>query len=298
MCVHAGAIGGVPAETARVAKAAYRRGTAYLRLRDALGTRYTDADFAPLYPATGQPALPPWRVALVSVLQAVEGLSDRQAAEMVCGRLDWKYLLGLELTDPGFDFSVLSEFRRRILAGQAEAQVLDQVLTRVAAAGLFAPGGRQRTDSTAVLGAIRVLNRLEGVRETLLQALNHVATVAADGVQGWAPAAWYEDYSARTVRLPKEPAERLALAEAIGRDGQMLLDQVADPAAPHGLAALPAVGMLRQVWAQQYTPDAAGVRHWRAEADLPPAAVLVASPHDPAAQARNARRPGWATRCI
>ena len=292
--MHAGAIGGVPAETARVAKAAYRRGTAYLRLRDALGTRYTDADVAPLYPATGQPALPPWRVALVSVLQAVEGLSDRQAAEMVCGRLDWKYLLGLELTDPGFDFSVLSEFRSRILAGQAEAQVLDQVLTRVAAAGLFAPGGRQRTDSTAVLGAIRVLNRLEGVRETLLQALNHVATVAADGVQGWAPAAWYEDYSARTVRLPKEPAERRALAEAIGRD---VLDQVADPAAPHGLAALPAVGMRRQVWAQQYTPDAAGVRHWRAEADLPPAAVLGESPHDPAAQARNARRPGWATRC-
>lgn len=109
------AIGSVPAETARIARAAYPKGNLYLKPRDTLGTIYRDEDFAELFPRDGQPAYAPWRLALVTVLQFLENLSDRQAADAVRGRLDWKYLLGLELSDPGFDASVLVEFRQRRL---------------------------------------------------------------------------------------------------------------------------------------------------------------------------------------
>ncbi len=108
----------VPASTAAVARAAFPRGNPYLRLRDALGTVFSDAQFAPLFPSRGQPAETPWRLALVTVLQFAENLSDRRAAEAVRGRIDWKYLLGLELADPGFDASVLSEFRTRLGTGE------------------------------------------------------------------------------------------------------------------------------------------------------------------------------------
>src|SRR5437868_8939426 len=109
----------VPAETARVAHAALRPDNLCLRIRDELGPIYTDEQFADLYPKDGQPAQAPWQLMLVSVLQFVDGLSDRQAADAVRSRLDWKYLLGLELTDPGFDASVLCEFRERLLAHEA-----------------------------------------------------------------------------------------------------------------------------------------------------------------------------------
>ena len=115
----------VPEETARVARAAFPKGTPFLRLRDELGVIYRDEMFADLFPTRGQPATVPWRLALVSVFQYVEGLSDRQAAEAVRSRIDWKYGLGLELADPGFDFSVLSEFRRRLVDGECGSVLLD-----------------------------------------------------------------------------------------------------------------------------------------------------------------------------
>jgi transposase len=202
----------VPEETARVARAAFPRGTPYLTIRDALGTIFQDEDVAALFPASGQPGLPPWRLALVSILQFREQLSDRQAAEAVRARIDWKYLLGLALDDPGFDFSVLSEFRDRLLAGTAEALLLDKLLERCRALGLLKARGQQRTDSTHVLAAIRVLNRLELVAETLRAALNEVATVAPDWLQALAPLAWYGRYGKRVedIRLPRSQAAREA----------------------------------------------------------------------------------------
>jgi transposase len=120
----------VPEETVRVARAAFPKGNVYMTLRDKLGPIFQDEDFADLFPKEGQPALPPWRLALVTIIQFREDLSDRQAAEAVRGRIDWKYLLGLELTDAGFDFSVLSEFRGRLLEGGKEAILLDKLLER------------------------------------------------------------------------------------------------------------------------------------------------------------------------
>ncbi len=85
----------VPEETVRVARAAFPKGNLYLTLRDEIGTLYSDSDFTALYPTHGQPTVRPWRLALICVLQFIEDLPDRQAAEAVRSRIDWKYLLGL-----------------------------------------------------------------------------------------------------------------------------------------------------------------------------------------------------------
>ncbi len=171
-------IGLIPAETTRVARAAFPKGHHCLRLRDELGPIYDDDRFASLFPAQGRPAEAPWRLALVTVLQFAEGLSDRQAADAVRDRLAWKYLLGLELTDTGFDFSIRSDFRARLVAGEAEQLLLDALLDRCKAAGLVRARGTQRTDSTAVLAAVRALNRLDLVGETLRHALEALAVAA------------------------------------------------------------------------------------------------------------------------
>jgi transposase len=142
-------IGEIPAETARVARAAFPKGTVVTRLRDEFSIIYQDDDFGGLYPSQGQPALTPWRLALVTVFQFLENISDRQAADAVRARIDWKYALGLELTDPGFHFSVLTEFRARLVAGNAEHLLLDRMLERFKARGLVKARGQQRTDSTS-----------------------------------------------------------------------------------------------------------------------------------------------------
>src|SRR4051795_12693085 len=140
MSLHPEPIGEIPAETARVARAAFPNGTVVTRLRDEFSALYEDEDFRQLYPARGQPGLAPWRLALVTVLQFLEHLSDRQAADAVRARIDWKYALGLELTDPGFHFSALAEFRARLVAGGAEHLLLDRMLERFKARGLALPG--------------------------------------------------------------------------------------------------------------------------------------------------------------
>jgi transposase len=182
----------VPEETARVARAAFPKGHPYLLLRDPLGTIFRDDDFATCFPLDGHPGLPPWRLALITIMQFRETLADRQAAEAVRARIDWQYLLGLALTAPGCDFSVLSEFRDRLLASSAEELGLEKLLERCRAMGGLKARGAQRPDSTHVLAAIRVLTRLELVAATLRAALNEVATGAPDWLQGVAPLEWYE----------------------------------------------------------------------------------------------------------
>src|ERR671920_702665 len=172
MCLHPEPIGEIPPKTVRVARAAFPEGTVVTRLRDEFSELYRDEDFSQFYPKRGQPAFAPWRLALVTVLQFLEQLSDRQAAEAVRSRIDWKYALGLELTDAGFHFSVLAEFRARLVAGQAEHLLLDTMLERFKARGLVKARGKQRTDSTHVLGAVRDLHLLELVAETLRATLD------------------------------------------------------------------------------------------------------------------------------
>lgn len=224
----------VPEDTARVARAAFPKGNPSLALRDELATMYADTRFADLFPKRGQPAEAPGRLAVVCVLQFAEGLSDRQAAEAVRSRIDWKYLLGLALENPGVDCSVLSEFRDRLLAGAQEQRLLDDLLERFRARGLVKERGTQRTDSTHIQAAVRNLNRLEYVGETLRYALNSVVRIAPEWLQARAPTAWYKRYGARfeQYRLPQTESEREQLTLHIGQDGHQLLSWVYSPDSP------------------------------------------------------------------
>jgi transposase len=287
----------IPDETARVVRAAFPGGTLCLQLRDTLGALYTDANFADLFPTRGQPAEAPWRLALVTVLQFVEGLSDRQAADAVRSRLDWKYALSLELSDPGFDHTVLSEFRTRLVQGHAAERLLDILLEQCKAHGWLKARGRQRTDSTHVVAAVRALNRLECVGETLRHALNVLAEVAPDWLQAYVSQAhpeWVERYSRRIeeYRLPTGTTARLTYAEVVGADGWDLLNALEAPPAPVWLRELPAVQSLQRVWAQQYHPRAAGGQ-WRHAAELPPAGQVQNSPYDPDARYGKKRDITW-----
>ena len=271
----------VPEETARVARAANPKGNVYMQIRDELGSIYQDQMFTALFPRRGQPAEAPWRLALVTVMQYMEGLSDRQAAEAVRERIDWKYALSLDLTDPGFDFSLLSEFRTRLLLGEAETHLLQALLDLCKRRGWLKARGRQRTDSTHVLAAIRDLNRLECAGETLRHALNVLAEVAPNWLLAQTPPEWFERYSHRfdEYRFPKAQSQRLELAETIGTDGSRLLRAVYGPSTPAWLAELPAVETLRRVWVQQFFVEEGRCR-WRDNENIPPPALIIASPYE------------------
>ena len=189
------AIPEIPAETVRVVRAVFPKGNIYILLRDALGSIYQDEQFADLYPDRGQPAYAPWRLALVTIFQFMENLTDRQAADAVRSRLDWKYALSLELTDPGFDHTVLSEFRTRLVAQTAEERFLEAVLDLCKERGWLKARGRQRTDSTHILAKVRALNRAECVVETPRHALSclgccRTRLVTKPGAAGLAGALW------------------------------------------------------------------------------------------------------------
>ena len=285
----------IPAMTVMVAQSAFPKGNVYMTMRDELGVLYHDTDLAALFsPQFGRPPLKPGQLALITIMQFAEGLSDRQAAEAVRSRIDWKYALGLELTDAGFDFSVLSEFRDRLIAGKAISQLLDQMLTHFKERKLIKVRGRARTDSTHVIAAIRQLNRLECVGETLRHALNELATVAPSWLKTKVNSDWFERYGCRfeQYRLPKDKSEQLSLALTIGADGHQLLSAIYEQDSSNGLAQLEAVEILRQVWLQQYYLCSEQLI-WRAPAELPPCSLLIQSPYDPDARNRTKRTTNW-----
>ncbi len=207
MSMYARELGSIPEETVRVAHAACPKGTLAMRLRDELGELYQDEHFISLYPVEGQPAYEPWRLALVTVLQYAEGLTDRQAANAVRERIDWKYALGLELTDPGFDFSVLSEFRQRLVDGKSETLLLDRLLEVCKQRGWLKAGGKQRTDSTHVLARVRSLSNLACVGETLRAALDDLAVLAPEWLVQQITSDWFERYS-------QPPRRKLSFAQS------------------------------------------------------------------------------------
>jgi transposase len=285
----------IPDLTATIARHAFRKGNTYMQMRDVLGTFFTNDQFADLYPAEGQPAYAPWRLALVSVMQFVENLTDRQAADAVRSRIDWKYALSLELTDEGFDFSVLSEFRQRLLEHQAGEQLLNTLLDQFREAGLLSAGGEQRTDSTYVLAQVRDLNHLELAGRTLQAALDDLAVLAPDWLRDWVAPDWYTRYAQpfSDFRLPQKPAEREALAVQVGWDGLLLLEKVYfTEGVPPEIRHLPSIEILRQVWLQQYVLIEDDLRQ-RERKEMPPAARILQSPFDLDARYSHKRGRDW-----
>ncbi|MEV6963461.1 IS1182 family transposase, partial [Streptomyces sp. NPDC051207] len=273
--------GEIPAETVRVARAAFPKGSLAIRMRDELGPLFGDGQFAGLFPARGKPAWSPGRLALVLVLQFVEGLTDRRAAEAVRARIDWKYALGLELADAGFDYSVLSEFRDRLIGADGGREILDAVLAAARRRGLITARGRARTDSTHVLSAVGELNQLELVAETLRSALNAVASAAPDWLSEHARPDWFKHYATRAEdsRFPKERTRRDQAYRRVGSDGMHLLQMIWAKDAPPGLRQLPQAEVLRQVWVQYFHLIEGEVAR-RGPKDRPRGLKRVVTPYD------------------
>jgi transposase len=284
----------IPEETARVAHAAYPKGSVFMKMRDELGVIYQDDAFRHLFSHTGHPAEAPWRLALVTVMQFAERLSDRQAADAVRGRIDFKYALSLELTDPGFDYSVLSEFRTRLITGKSEQILLDTLLTLFKERGWIKAHGKERTDSTHVLAKIRAINRLVCVGETFRQTLNCLAIAAPEWLQEHAKAHWVDRYGVRLEdsRLPSSEQDRQGWTQDVGEDGHALRLAIFAPGAPKWLREVPAVQILRRVWVQNYQVSD-GQLFWRSSENIPPAARYISSPYDLDAHYSKKRTTSW-----
>jgi transposase len=260
-------------------------------IRDRLGEWLVDEEFAAAFGVRGRPGWSPSRLALVTVLQRAENLTDRQAAEAVRTRIDWQYLLGLPVDDPGFDHTVLAGFRDRVAGAGLEQVVLDALLVRLVSGGLVKAGGKQRTDSTYVTAAVAALTRLQLAGESVRAALEALAA---------AHPAWLgqricvADFARRygtpmtSWRPPLSRSGQDELAVAYARDGYALLAAVYDDAAPPWLRELPAVQVLRRVLVQNYTrastDDGQEVIRRREKAPqgdgLPPGHTRIASPYD------------------
>jgi transposase len=284
----------IPIETVRVARAIFPDGSPAMQIRDEVGVLFEDQALAALFPSRGQPAFSPSRLLLVTILQFMEGLTDRQAADAVRRCIDWKYALALDLTDVGFDFSVLSEFRARLVAADHGPVLLDHLLTICRKRGWVRARAQQRTDATHVLAAIRLLNRLECVGETLYHALHSLLVVDPTWIQAQVPLDWWDRYARRfeDFRLPQEASKRQVLATTIGSDGVQLLKWVDAAATSEVLGQLPAIQTLRQVWSQQYLVSDDAVS-WRREEELPPSAERIVSPYDVEARRGKKRDTVW-----
>ncbi len=289
----------IPEATAAAVRAAFPKGNLYVDLRAEFGTLYNDQLFAALSPPEGRPVeVAPWRLALVLVMQYIDGLTARQAADAVRRCMDWKSALSLDLMDPGFDFTLLHDFRYRVLTHEAGQRFLDAFLAACKARGWIKARGTQRTDSTHVLAAIRTLHRLACVLEAMRYALNQLSAAHPAWVQQPVPLDWYPRYGLRSdhARLPKETSKREALARQVGADGYQLLAwvQTADPSL--GLGDLPALEALWQIWLQQYyrcTMPGFEALRWRTGDAQPPAAVRIASPYDLEARYSSKRETHW-----
>jgi transposase len=294
MSLHPQKLPEIPEETARIAKILFPKGNKYTWLRDELEAIYEDEQFMELYPKNGQYAEQPWRLAMMCVIQYMENYTDRQAAEALKTRIDLKYALSLELTDPGFDFSVLSEFRSRLIEGGLEEVILTAILNICRKKGLLKERGKQRTDSTHIEAAIRLTNRIVCAVETVRAALNSLAVVVPGWLANHVPQNWYDRYGKRVedFHIPKEATKCIRLIEQVGHDGFELLKWVREADAPIWLREIPAVETLRLVWIQQFYVEEGQVRH-RSNDNIPPASKLIVSPYDGDARMSVKRDTEW-----
>ncbi len=293
MSLHTHPLEAIPELTSQIAHTSFPKGTLAMHLRDALGSIYQDADFADLFPKRGRAAEAPWRLALVTVFQALENLSDRQAAEMVRGRLDWKYALSLPLDDAGFDASILTDFRQRLLEHEAQDRLLEPILQVCRQQGWLKAGGKQRTDSTWVIANVRGLSSLESVGESLRAALNEIAEVAPDWLLGVVSPDWFDRYVHRfeLQRFPKGKPAQDTLRMQVGEDSWHLLQAALDEQAPQSVGTCPSLVLLQQVWNQHFE-RVEGLIRWR-ESPAVQSAERVISPYETDARASRKRDTDW-----
>ena len=292
------AVASIPEETFRVAHAAFPKGdNPILALRDHLSQLFSDEDFIGLYHRLGQPGYSPWRLILVCIFQFMENLSDRQAAQAVSSRIDWKYALSLPLSDPGFHFSILSDFRARLVDAEVQDFALQRILDFCKRAGYIKTNSKQRTDSTHVLARIRRLNRLTLVGETLRAALNELAELHPEWLLEIMPPEWERRYVHRIEdnRFGKTESQLIAQETQVGQDGQRLLDALERSGeGVEGLerSNLKSVDILNQVWQQHFQVTDTGIR-FKSSAELAPSDERITSPYDEEATFAKKRNTAW-----
>jgi len=282
----------MPKELAGLGVKLLRQDSPYRLVGEQLYEQYDEADYVDLYHAEGKAAISPVLLAFVTAFQYMENLSDREAAEAVRMRLDWKYALHLRLEYAGFNFSVLSEFRDRVIRHQAEARLFEQLLEQLGGLGLIKRRGRQRTDSLAVLTKVRNLNRLELVVETLRLAVRALLAADPSWTRAIVPPTWEERYGERCIaaRLSKE--DRKTLASEVGQDGQWLLGRLQATTSSAVLRELPEVQVLSTVWDQQFE-----VLEGKVVFQAPgpyDGTTRIQTPHDPEARySKKGKRSSW-----
>ena len=283
----------IPEETRRLAWLLCPKGTVPMHLRDELGPIYRDEDFARLYPKWGRPSFSIWRLALITILQTMEGLTDRQAAQAVQLRMDWRYALSLPLSYTGMDFTILSDFRERLVINGATQVLLQPLLDLCRERGWLNGGGKQRTDSTMVLGRLRTLNSLESVGEGMRASLNAIAEVEADWLEAHLNPDWFDRYVHRfeLARFPKEESKRHRLREQVGEDVRQVMEQIQRDDTPQTVKQLREVALLERIFEQHYEVKG-GQAHWR---DGPAVRneERVISPYDPQARSARKRETSW-----
>jgi transposase len=279
----------VPEQTAKIARRAFPKGSLPIRVRDRLSEVFADEPFAGAFGTRGAPGLSPGVLSLVTVLQFAENLTDRQAATMAVRAIDWKYAMGAELSDTGFDHTVLSRFRTRLAEHGLERVVFDRLLEYCKDAGLVAAGGKQRTDATHVISAVRDLNRTELAGQSVRAALEALAVAAPSWLSDTIEVAEFAHRYSERINgwtMPPSRTKRDQLAHVFGQDALTLCRAAWAPAAPPWIRGIEAVQILRQVMVQTYYLhiDARGrevIRKREAKVDgVPPGSIRLASPYD------------------
>jgi transposase len=281
----------MPRETERIGQLLLGKESPYRLIGDKLFETLSEQEFADLYPSEGQPGLSPVILAFVTVFQFIEKLPDRQAAESLRMRLDWKYALHLPLEYEGFHYSVLSEFRDRLLAGKAEGRVFERLVAQIRAMGLIKERGKQRSDSIAMLTKVRWLSRLEVVVETLRLAVTSLVKVDREWSEEVLPPSWEDKYGERFVMQRYTEKEWKEYEANIGNDGQWLLKRLVEGGAPADLQELAEVKLMQTVWAQQFR-EAAGQMVFK-ELKTYDGRTQIVTPHDPEAHYSRKRHSEW-----
>jgi transposase len=249
-----------------------------------------DEEFETMYAEEGRPAVNAVLLALITVFQFLEKVPDRAAAMLAVMRLDWKYALRQEVNWSGFHYSDLCNFRKRLLAHGREGVVFERIVAYLRERGYVKAGGKQRTDSTHIVGQVMALSRLELVWETIRVALNALISADAPWVLKWLPSSFVEVYSVRRSDYRLKDCEVAPALQKAGEEGQWLVSQVMTTGR-QALQGLPELALLRRVLDEQYAPDEAGQLQTR-----PPGQVtgdVITSPHDPSARYGNKGRHEW-----
>lgn len=278
----------VPADTAEIGQALFPRENMYRQIGDRFDDLFPDESiFAPLYKETGRGAISPLLLSLVTIFQMLEKLPDRLAAEQTVSRIDWKYALHLPLTYLGFHFTVLKDFRKRLLAHGQERLVFDQMLKTLVELGLIKRRGKMRTDSTHVLAVVERLSQLELICESIRSAQQAILKALPEWGEEALPAVFRDQYSQRQSEFGLSQSEIEKRLVKAGQDGFWLLNQVRE--APQVVQELPEIEVLRQVLEQQYPKGPGGA----ASSRRPTGGSVVESPHEPEARYSVKRGKGW-----